>query len=115
MLLTVLDAFHFDHETLSKEIEAAKNKKTDGKSVTTATLNFLLTHTELNMTNVIYQLQSPVLWWKKLKTRQRKPWTWMRVMLKMPWKPMRLEQLFPQPQMLRRKALPNQKKAKRVR
>lgn len=28
MLLTVLDAFHFDHETLSKEIEAAKNKKT---------------------------------------------------------------------------------------
>ncbi|XP_056312047.1 small subunit processome component 20 homolog [Danio aesculapii] len=26
LLLTVLDAFHFDHETLSKEIEAAKNK-----------------------------------------------------------------------------------------
>lgn len=35
LLLTVLDAFHFDHETLSKEIGAAKNKKTDGKSVTT--------------------------------------------------------------------------------
>ncbi len=45
MLLTVLDAFHFDHETLSKEIEAAKNKKIDGKSVTTATLNVLFTHT----------------------------------------------------------------------
>ncbi|XP_050963565.1 small subunit processome component 20 homolog [Labeo rohita] len=33
LLLTVLDAFHFDHETLSKEIEAAKNKKTDEPSV----------------------------------------------------------------------------------
>lgn len=29
LLLTVLDAFHFDHETLSKEIEAAKNRKTE--------------------------------------------------------------------------------------
>ncbi|XP_028810161.1 small subunit processome component 20 homolog [Denticeps clupeoides] len=27
LLVTVLDAFHFDHESLSKEIEAAKNKK----------------------------------------------------------------------------------------
>ncbi|XP_016370276.1 small subunit processome component 20 homolog [Sinocyclocheilus rhinocerous] len=33
LLLTVLDAFHFDHETLSKEIEVAKNKKTDEPSV----------------------------------------------------------------------------------
>ncbi|XP_073694690.1 small subunit processome component 20 homolog [Garra rufa] len=33
LLLTVLDAFHFDHETLSKEIEAAKNKKTGEPSV----------------------------------------------------------------------------------
>ncbi|XP_026065231.1 small subunit processome component 20 homolog isoform X1 [Carassius auratus] len=29
LLLTVLDAFHFDHESLSKEIEAAKKKKTE--------------------------------------------------------------------------------------
>lgn len=54
LLLTVLDAFHFDHESLSKEIEAAKKKKTEGKSATTAALNFLFTHIELNMTNIIY-------------------------------------------------------------
>ncbi|XDV24664.1 hypothetical protein PO909_028779 [Leuciscus waleckii] len=29
LLLIVLDAFHFDHETLSKEMEAAKNRKTE--------------------------------------------------------------------------------------
>ncbi|XP_036433359.1 small subunit processome component 20 homolog [Colossoma macropomum] len=29
LLVTVLEAFHFDHETLSKEVEAAKNKKAD--------------------------------------------------------------------------------------
>ncbi|KAK2893002.1 hypothetical protein Q8A67_012990 [Cirrhinus molitorella] len=33
LLLTVLDAFHFDNETLGKEIEAAKNRKTDEPSV----------------------------------------------------------------------------------
>ncbi|XP_048012718.1 small subunit processome component 20 homolog isoform X1 [Megalobrama amblycephala] len=33
LLLTVLDAFHFDHETLSKEIEAAKNRETEEPSV----------------------------------------------------------------------------------
>lgn len=33
LLLTVLDAFHFDHETLSKEIEAAKNRETEGENV----------------------------------------------------------------------------------
>ncbi|KAI4884861.1 hypothetical protein NFI96_031248 [Prochilodus magdalenae] len=29
LLVTVLEAFHFDHETLSKEVEAAKTKKAD--------------------------------------------------------------------------------------
>ncbi|XP_066524697.1 small subunit processome component 20 homolog [Hoplias malabaricus] len=33
LLVTVLEAFHFDHETLSKEIEAAKNKKADESNV----------------------------------------------------------------------------------
>uniref|UniRef100_A0AAR2LTR1 UTP20 small subunit processome component n=1 Tax=Pygocentrus nattereri TaxID=42514 RepID=A0AAR2LTR1_PYGNA len=32
LLVTVLEAFHFDHETLSKEVEAAKKKKADGES-----------------------------------------------------------------------------------
>ncbi|XP_072529293.1 small subunit processome component 20 homolog [Salminus brasiliensis] len=32
LLVTVLEAFHFDHTTLSREIEAAKNKKTDDPS-----------------------------------------------------------------------------------
>lgn len=28
LLVTVLEAFHFDHQTLSKEVEAAKNRMT---------------------------------------------------------------------------------------
>uniref|UniRef100_A0A4W4DWA7 UTP20 small subunit processome component n=1 Tax=Electrophorus electricus TaxID=8005 RepID=A0A4W4DWA7_ELEEL len=32
LLVTILEAFHFDHETLSKEIEASKNKKSDGET-----------------------------------------------------------------------------------
>uniref|UniRef100_W5LP94 UTP20 small subunit processome component n=1 Tax=Astyanax mexicanus TaxID=7994 RepID=W5LP94_ASTMX len=32
LLVTVLEAFHFDHATLSKEVEAAKNKKADDPS-----------------------------------------------------------------------------------
>jgi len=47
LLLIVLDAFHFDHETLSKEIELAKNRKPEGENVTTATLYFLLSFTAL--------------------------------------------------------------------
>ena len=31
LLLTVLEAFHFDRETLSKEIEAAKTRKQEGE------------------------------------------------------------------------------------
>lgn len=31
LLLIILEAFHFDHDSLSKEI-TAKNKKADGKS-----------------------------------------------------------------------------------
>lgn len=31
LLVIVLDAFHFDHQTMSKEIEAAKSKEADGK------------------------------------------------------------------------------------
>ncbi|XP_062862543.1 small subunit processome component 20 homolog [Trichomycterus rosablanca] len=36
LLVTILEAFHFDHETLSKEIELAKNKKADGVSAVDA-------------------------------------------------------------------------------
>ncbi|XP_023672630.2 small subunit processome component 20 homolog isoform X2 [Paramormyrops kingsleyae] len=31
LLVIVLDAFHFDHQTMSKEIEAAKSKEADGE------------------------------------------------------------------------------------
>ncbi|XP_060759153.1 small subunit processome component 20 homolog [Neoarius graeffei] len=33
LLLIILEAFHFDHESLSKEIEAAKNRKADEPTV----------------------------------------------------------------------------------
>ncbi|MGL6083605.1 MAG: hypothetical protein ACRC4N_14555, partial [Gammaproteobacteria bacterium] len=40
MLLIILDAFHFDRQSLSKEIEAAKNKKAQGKARSGSMLAF---------------------------------------------------------------------------